>query len=111
MENEAKRRDEQFCSAVRNLQAYKRDSLQRSDPSFKGTKERAMKTSTKDRIKDSFHQAKGTIKEEVGKATNNRDLKAEGKAEKKIGKVQERIGRAKEAVVKAKGQLSALKAR
>ena len=31
---------------------------------------------------------KGTIKEEVGKITNDRDLKAEGKAEKKEGKVQ-----------------------
>jgi uncharacterized protein YjbJ (UPF0337 family) len=70
-----------------------------------------MKTSTKDRIKGTFHQAKGAIKEEVGKATSNRDLKAEGIAEKKIGKVQERIGRAKESVVKAKGQLAALKTR
>ena len=45
-----------------------------------------MKTSTKDRIKGSFHEVKGTIKEQVGKVTNDRDLKAEGKAEKKVGK-------------------------
>ena len=38
-----------------------------------------MKTSTKDRIKGSFHEVKGTIKEEVGKVTNDRNLKAEGK--------------------------------
>src|ERR1039458_1248072 len=42
-----------------------------------------MKTSTKDKLKGSFHEMKGTIKEEVGKITNARDLKAEGKAEKK----------------------------
>ena len=49
---------------------------------------RNMKTSTKDRIKGSFHEVKGTIKEQVGKVTNDRDLKAQGKAEKKVGQVQ-----------------------
>ena len=37
-----------------------------------------MKTSTKAKLKGSFHKMKGTIKEEVGKITNDRDLKAEG---------------------------------
>ena len=46
-----------------------------------------MKTSTKDKLKGSLHEMKGTIKEEVGKITNDPDLKAEGKAEKKEGKV------------------------
>ncbi len=41
-----------------------------------------MKTSTKDKLEGSFHQVKGTIKQEVGKVTNDRNLKAEGKAEK-----------------------------
>ena len=68
-----------------------------------------MKTSTKDRIRGSFHEVKGTIKEEVGKATNNRDLKAEGKAEKKAGKVQQQIGHAKEAVAQLRGKLTAIK--
>lgn len=68
-----------------------------------------MNTSTKDRINGSFHEAKGTIKETVGKITNDRDLKAEGKAEKNAGKLQQRIGHAKEAVVKLKGKLTALK--
>lgn len=68
-----------------------------------------MKTSTKDKINGSFHEVKGTIKEEVGKFTNDRDLKAEGKAEKKVGKVQQRRGHAKEAVAKLKGQLAELK--
>jgi uncharacterized protein YjbJ (UPF0337 family) len=68
-----------------------------------------MKTSTKDKIEGSFHEVKGTIMEEVGKVTNDRNLKAGGKAEKKAGKVQQRIGHAKEAVAKLKGQLAELK--
>jgi uncharacterized protein YjbJ (UPF0337 family) len=68
-----------------------------------------MKTSTKDRIKGSFHEAKGTIKEQVGKVTNDRELKAEGKAEKNVGKVQQRMGQAKETVARLKGKLKELK--
>jgi uncharacterized protein YjbJ (UPF0337 family) len=68
-----------------------------------------MKTSTKDKLNGSFHELKGTIKEGVGKLTNDRTLKAEGKAEKKVGKVQQQIGQAKETVVKLKGQLADLK--
>jgi uncharacterized protein YjbJ (UPF0337 family) len=68
-----------------------------------------MDTSTKDKFKGSFHEVKGTIKEEVGRITNNRDLKAEGIAEKNVGKLQQRIGQAKEAVVKLKGKLTELK--
>lgn len=49
-----------------------------------------MKTSTNDKLKGSLHEMKGTIKEEVGKITNDHDLKAEGKAEKKDGKVNRR---------------------
>jgi uncharacterized protein YjbJ (UPF0337 family) len=68
-----------------------------------------MKTSTKDKLKGSFHEVKGTIKEEVGKVTNDRNLKAEGKAEKTAGKVQQRMGHAKEAVAELKGKLARLK--
>jgi uncharacterized protein YjbJ (UPF0337 family) len=46
----------------------------------------------------------------VGKATNDRDLKAEGKSEKNAGKVQKRLGHAKEAVVKLRGKLAEIKA-
>ena len=45
-----------------------------------------MKPSMKDKLKGSFHEAKGTIKEEVGKVTNDRNLTAKGKAEKKAAK-------------------------
>jgi len=67
-----------------------------------------MKSSTKDKLKGNFHEVKGTIKEQVGKATNDRELKAEGKAEKNAGKVQQRIGDAKKAVVKLKHKLADL---
>src|ERR1035441_9446484 len=70
---------------------------------------RNMKTSTKDNIRGSFHEVKGTIKEEVGKVTGDCNLKAERKAEKKTGKVQQRVGHAKEAVADLKGQLADLK--
>ena len=70
-----------------------------------------MKTSTKDKLKGSFHEVKGTIKEQVGKATNDRSLKAEGTAEKNAGKVQQRIGDAKESVSKLKRKLADLVAK
>jgi uncharacterized protein YjbJ (UPF0337 family) len=68
-----------------------------------------MKTSTKDKIEGNFHKVKGAIKEQVGKVTNDRNLKAEGNAEKKAGKVQQQIGYAKEDVAKLKGRLAELK--
>lgn len=70
-----------------------------------------MKTSTKDKLKGSFHETKGTIKEEVGKAMNDSTMKAEGRAEKNAGKVQQRIGDAKEAVVRLKRKLADLTAK
>jgi uncharacterized protein YjbJ (UPF0337 family) len=68
-----------------------------------------MKTSMKDHIQGSFHEVKGTIKEEVAKATRDPNLRAEGKAEKKAGKVQQRIGDAKEVVANLKQELAELK--
>ena len=54
-----------------------------------------MKPSTKDKAQGTFHEVKGKVKEEVGRATNNPDLEAEGQAEKIVGKVQKKIGRVK----------------
>jgi uncharacterized protein YjbJ (UPF0337 family) len=42
-----------------------------------------MNPSTKDEIKGTFHEVKGTIKGTAGKVTNNPNLQAEGNAEKK----------------------------
>ena len=36
------------------------------------------------RIKGSFHEVKGKVKDTVGKVTNNADLKVEGKAEHEV---------------------------
>ncbi len=47
-----------------------------------------------------MHQAKGKIKEAVGKIAGNRDLEAEGKGENLGGKVQEKIGQVKKVIGK-----------
>jgi uncharacterized protein YjbJ (UPF0337 family) len=57
-----------------------------------------MKPSTTDKAEGKFHEVKGGIKEEVGKATNDPNLEVSGDAEKKAGKVQKWIGRAEKAV-------------
>ena len=54
-----------------------------------------MKQSTKDAAKGTYHDVKGTVKETVGRATNNPDLEAEGQAEKIGGKIQKKIGQVK----------------
>jgi uncharacterized protein YjbJ (UPF0337 family) len=51
-----------------------------------------MADSTKDKIEGAVHDAKGTIKEKIGQATNNPDLQNEGTAEKIGGKVQKKVG-------------------
>lgn len=38
---------------------------------------------------EKFEQAKGSIKETIGDATNNKKLKTEGKADKASGKTKE----------------------
>jgi len=51
-----------------------------------------MKSSTSDRIKGTFKEAKGKAKEEVGKATGDPDQRDRGTAEKVGRKVQRKIG-------------------
>jgi uncharacterized protein YjbJ (UPF0337 family) len=51
-----------------------------------------MKSSTKDKIKGAFREARGKTKEETGKVTRNPDLQDRGTAEKIGGKVQRKIG-------------------
>jgi uncharacterized protein YjbJ (UPF0337 family) len=46
----------------------------------------------KDRIKGSAQQAKGALKEVVGKVTGDAKLEAEGKADTVAGKVQNAVG-------------------
>jgi uncharacterized protein YjbJ (UPF0337 family) len=46
----------------------------------------------KDRIRGSAEQAKGKVKEVVGKVTGDRKLEGEGKAGQLKGKVQNAVG-------------------
>jgi uncharacterized protein YjbJ (UPF0337 family) len=46
----------------------------------------------KNRIAGAAKEAKGTLKDTIGKVTGDDDLQAEGKADKAIGKVQSAIG-------------------
>jgi uncharacterized protein YjbJ (UPF0337 family) len=50
----------------------------------------------KDRIKGATHEAKGAVKQGVGKATGDSKLEAEGAAEKSAGKVQNAVGGVKD---------------
>lgn len=52
----------------------------------------------KDRIEGSLDQAKGKIKEGVGKATGDSKLETEGKADQFSGKVQNTIGGLKDKI-------------
>ena len=52
----------------------------------------------KDRVEGSVKQAKGALKEAVGKATGNGRLQGKGIAEKAEGKIQNAVGGAKDAV-------------
>jgi uncharacterized protein YjbJ (UPF0337 family) len=55
-------------------------------------KETDMKDSTKDKVEGAVHNAKGTVKEKIGHATNNPSLEAEGQDEKVAGKIQKKVG-------------------
>jgi uncharacterized protein YjbJ (UPF0337 family) len=51
----------------------------------------------KDRVEGAGHQAKGSVKEAVGKMTGDKKTQASGAAEKAAGKVQNAAGGAKDA--------------
>ena len=46
----------------------------------------------KDRIAGSLKEAKGSVKEAIGKATGDAKLQADGKADKLDGKIQNAVG-------------------
>jgi uncharacterized protein YjbJ (UPF0337 family) len=50
----------------------------------------------KDRVEGTMHQAKGAVKEGVGKMTGDTKTQAEGTAEKTAGKVQNAAGSVKD---------------
>lgn len=59
-----------------------------------------MKSSTRDNAEGKLHQAKGKIKEVVGKSVGNPNLEAEGKDEHLGGKIQEKRGQVKKVIGK-----------
>jgi uncharacterized protein YjbJ (UPF0337 family) len=60
----------------------------------------AMKSSTRDNAEGKLHQAKGKVKEAIGRLAGNRDLKAEGKDENLGGRIQEKLGQVKKVIGK-----------
>jgi uncharacterized protein YjbJ (UPF0337 family) len=62
----------------------------------KAMRRNQVKQSTKDQIKGSLHEAKGTVKEQAGQVINNPNLTAEGRDENLVGKVQKKVGRVEE---------------
>ncbi len=59
-----------------------------------------MKSSTRDDAEGKLHQAKGTIKQAIGRMVGDRDLNAEGREEHAEGKCQEKIGQVKKVMGK-----------
>lgn len=51
-----------------------------------------MNNSTKDKMDGTAHELKGAVKETVGKAIGNPDMRDEGTAERVGGKVQKKVG-------------------
>ncbi len=57
-----------------------------------------MKPSTDDKATGKLHEVKGTIRQKTGELTGNRNLAADGRAEKNAGKVQNVVGKIEKAV-------------
>jgi len=61
----------------------------------KSQRRNAMKSSTKDKMKGTYHEVKGKVREVAGEITDNPKLEAKGKVEKIAGKAQKKIGQFK----------------
>jgi len=59
-----------------------------------------MKDSTKDSAAGTFHEAKGAIKSQAGRLTNDPDLEADGIVEKITGKIQKKIAQVEKIIEK-----------
>jgi len=57
-------------------------------------------SSTSDKIKGTANEAVGNVKQAVGKATGNNQMRSEGKAQELKGDVQKAVGKAKDAIKK-----------
>ncbi|MEF9672428.1 MULTISPECIES: CsbD family protein [unclassified Pseudomonas] len=57
-------------------------------------------SSTSDKIKGTANEAVGNIKQAVGKATGNNQMRAEGKVQELKGDAQKAVGKTKDAIKK-----------
>jgi uncharacterized protein YjbJ (UPF0337 family) len=57
-----------------------------------------MRSSTENRVAGKIHEAKGVIKQKVGRVTNDPNLEDEGAVEKIAGKIQNKIGHVQKVV-------------
>jgi uncharacterized protein YjbJ (UPF0337 family) len=58
----------------------------------------------KQRMEGGLKKATGTIKEKAGQMTGDRDLEAEGKADKAEGKIRSAVGHVKDAAKEIVGK-------
>lgn len=56
--------------------------------------------STSDKVKGMANEAVGSVKQGIGKATDNDRLRAEGKAQELKGDAQQALGKTKDAIKK-----------
>jgi len=54
-----------------------------------------MKSGSRDQIEGKFHKIKGSLREMLGKVSDNSKLEIQGFGEKIAGKVQEKVGQVK----------------
>ncbi|MDR3751241.1 MAG: CsbD family protein [Terracidiphilus sp.] len=59
-----------------------------------------MKSSTENVVEGKIHEAKGKVKEAVGRATNNPNLEGKGIGEKVAGTIQNKLGHAQKVIEK-----------
>jgi uncharacterized protein YjbJ (UPF0337 family) len=59
-----------------------------------------MKQSTSDKASGKFHEVKGSVKQKIGRATNNPNLEAEGAGEKIGGKILTKVGQVRKVLGK-----------
>jgi len=57
-----------------------------------------MKLSTSDKATGKVHEVKGAVKQKAGELTGNRNLEADGRAEKNVGKVQNFAGKVEKVI-------------
>jgi uncharacterized protein YjbJ (UPF0337 family) len=68
------------------------------ETSHRTEKRITMKLSTSDKATGKVHEVKGAVKQKAGELTGNRNLEADGRAEKNVGKVQNFAGKVEKVI-------------